>query len=128
MFTVVRIRVLGLSLALLPAGLMASSVNEFQQVNLVSDLPGVALTQDPSLVNPWGMSFSATSPIWVSDNGTGLSTLYTGAGAKLGLTVTIPPAAGGAPPAAPTGTVFNGTSDFGGAHFLFATENGTISS
>ena len=29
-----------------------------------------------SLINPWGMASSTTSPIWVSDQGSGLSTLY----------------------------------------------------
>jgi uncharacterized protein (TIGR03118 family) len=67
----------------------------------------------------------------VADNGTGLSTLYTGSGAKLGLEVTIPPPGGGMG-SAPTGMVFNGTSDFQvstgkAAAFIFATEDGTIS-
>jgi hypothetical protein len=46
-----------------------------QQTNLVSDLPGVARFQDTNLVNPWGLS-SGGDPIWVSDNGTGVTTLY----------------------------------------------------
>lgn len=96
--------------------------NSFAQHNLVSDLPGVASYMDPDLVNPWGISFSPTSPMWVSDNGTGLSTIYNGHGVKQGLVVTIPPAGG----AAPTGQVFNSTTDFSGARFIFATEGGTI--
>jgi hypothetical protein len=48
----------------------------YQQVNLVSDLPGVAALQDTNLVNAWGVSFGPTTPFWISDNGTGLSTLY----------------------------------------------------
>ncbi len=94
--------------------------------NLVSDLSGVAAVTDPNLVNPWGLASSPTSPIWVSDNGTGVSTLYNGAGQPLPLVVAIPPPSGGSPPAAPTGVVSNPTSDFGGAHFIFATEDGTI--
>jgi uncharacterized protein (TIGR03118 family) len=67
----------------------------------------------------------------VSDNGTGLSTLYNGIGNKQGLVVTIPVPAGHAPPSAPTGIVFNGTADFalpasGPARFIFVTEEGTI--
>lgn len=50
--------------------------DSYQQTNLVSDLPGVALLQDTNLVNAWGLSFSSTSPFWISDNGSGLSTLY----------------------------------------------------
>jgi len=73
------------------------------------------------LVNPWGVSFSDASPFWVSDNGTGLATLYNGAGDKLGLVVTVPP-----PGAAPTGQVFNSSSSFNGDIFIFATEGGTI--
>jgi uncharacterized protein (TIGR03118 family) len=112
------------------------------QTNLVSDLPGVAANLDPHLVNPWGISESGGSPFWISDNGSGLSTLYNTSGAPQSLVVNIP----GPPPAdplgtdgTPTGTVFN---TFGGAHggfqvsangkgpaasiFLFATEDGTI--
>jgi uncharacterized protein (TIGR03118 family) len=102
------------------------------QHNLVSDLSGVATHTDPNLVNPWGIASSATSPFWVSDNHTGVSTLYNGSGTPRSLVVTIPPPAGGTPPSAPTGVVFNGTSDFQvagpgtAAHFIFATEDGTV--
>jgi hypothetical protein len=64
----------------------------YSQVNLVSNTSGVAPVTDPTLVNPWGLSRSSSSPWWVSDNGTGLSTLYNGAGTKQGLIVTIPKA------------------------------------
>src|SRR6266496_5315152 len=103
--------VFSLTVATLPA--QATSIT-FKQVNLVSDVPGLALHTDPDLVNPWGISHSATSPFWVSDNGTGVSTLYNGAGTKLALIVTIPPPEGSAPgtTATPTGQVFNGTADF----------------
>jgi uncharacterized protein (TIGR03118 family) len=47
------------------------------QVNLASDLPGMAPLTDPDLKNPWGISFSPTSPLWVSNQGTNSSTLYT---------------------------------------------------
>jgi uncharacterized protein (TIGR03118 family) len=110
-----------------PALLNASpnNFNSFGQANLVSDLPGVARLLDPDLVNPWGMAFSPTSPIWVSDNGTGLATIYNGGGVKQGLVVTIPNPTGGQ--GAPDGQVFNpNPSNFGGAHFLFSTEDGTI--
>src|SRR5256885_2079623 len=46
------------------------------QTNLVSDLPGVAVVQDPNLVNPWGIAENSNSPFWVSDNGASVSTLY----------------------------------------------------
>jgi uncharacterized protein (TIGR03118 family) len=105
----------------------------FLQTNLVSDQPNVAPILDPQLINPWGIALSpASGAFWVSDNGSGVSTLYTGdvGGSQLAkapLTVTVP---GGAS----TGAVFNGTSDFvirnggdsGPAVFLFASENGNI--
>jgi uncharacterized protein (TIGR03118 family) len=104
-----------------------ASAQHYQQTNLVSDVPGLAPVTDANLVNPWGLIASATSPWWVADNGTGVSTLYNGAGQKLALTVTIPTPLGGTPPSTPTGIVFNGSSDFGGARFIFVTEDGTVS-
>jgi|ERR1041384_140569 len=108
---------------------LSANVNaqRFQQTNLVSDVPGMAAVTDPNLVNPWGLARSSTSPWWVADNGTGLSTLYTGAGAIVPLVVTIPVPPGVEPPSSPTGTVFNGNSlDFLGDHFIFVTEDGTV--
>jgi len=110
----------------------------FRQTNLVSDIPGQhALIVDPDLVNPWGLSSSASSPIWVSDNGTHVSTLYNSLGAKVNLTVKIPgptDAPTAPPTGTPTGTVFNATQDFripagtttAPSRFLFATEDGTV--
>src|SRR5207253_11182048 len=77
------------------------------QTNLVSDLPGVAQFQDPHLVNPWGISESATSPFWVSDNGTSLATLYNTSGTPQSLVVSIPtPDDPLGASGTPTGTVF----------------------
>jgi uncharacterized protein (TIGR03118 family) len=104
----------------------------YVQTNLVSDIPGLALTTDPLLVNPWGIAFSPTSPFWVSNAGTGTSTLYNTAGAKVALTVAIP-GPGGPVPSVPTGQVWNGTGAFRmptnntPATFLFASATGTIS-
>jgi uncharacterized protein (TIGR03118 family) len=108
------------------------SAQHYQQTNLVSDVPGLAATTDPNLVNPWGITRSQASPWWVADNGTGVATLYNGSGQIVPLVVTIPPPPGGTPPSAPTGIVFNGSSDFNiaperPAIFLFVTEDGTIS-
>jgi uncharacterized protein (TIGR03118 family) len=109
-----------------------ASASFYRQSNLVSDLPGEAAVLDPNLVNPWGIAFSPTSPFWVSDNHTGLSTLYNTTGQPQSLVVTIAPPAGGTPPAAPTGIVFNSTAFFNvgqdlPAKFIFSTEDGTIS-
>jgi uncharacterized protein (TIGR03118 family) len=106
----------------------AAAAVTFAVTNLVSDGSVPAVTIDPNLVNPWGVSFAPTSPFWVSDNKTGVSTLYTGAGAKLGLTVTIPPS-----PSSPTGQVFNSGAatafQIGGTKplFIFDSEDGVIS-
>lgn len=112
----------------------AAFAQHYQQTDLVANSGSVSATAtiDQNLVNAWGISRSSGSPFWISDNGTGLSTLYDGAGAIVPLVVTIPPPMNGAPPSAPTGTVFNYTKLFSvqpgkPAVFLFATEDGTIS-
>ena len=131
---VIAIAVAALSATPAQAGIARGS---FHQTNLVSDIPGMAPLTDPNLKNPWGLSSSSVSPIWVSDNNAGVTTIYTGAGQPFAPgghhSITIPAPAGG-PGGTPTGTVFNGTSDFavsqggmsGAAVFLFATEDGTI--
>ncbi len=110
------------SSALLTVGLSATPIGGYLQINLVSSVPGMAATTDPDLVNPWGLSFSSGSPIWISDNGTGKSTLYNGAGVKQGLVVSMP--AGGT---AITGQVFSNIAGaFNSDLFIFASEDGTI--
>jgi len=108
------------------------------QTNLVSDIPqpanadGSTATIDPNLKNGWGLARGASSPWWVVNEGTGTSTLYTGAGAIVPLVVTIPNVVGVSAPSDPTGIIFNGTADFALAQnskpalFIFATKNGTI--
>ncbi len=108
------------------------SAQHYQQTNLVSDVPGLAAVTDPNLVNAWGLTASGTSPWWVADNGTGVSTLYNGAGHIVPLVVTVPPPPGSPPPSTPTGIVSNSSSDFQvdtnkPAKFIFVTEDGTIS-
>jgi uncharacterized protein (TIGR03118 family) len=114
----------------------AASAQQFNITNLVSDGSVPAVTVDPLLVNPWGMSFSPTGDFWVSDNGSGASTLYNTGGIKNALNVTIPPANGGSSVGSPTGQVYNSNSNefkvtsggtSGASIFLFDTEDGTIS-
>jgi uncharacterized protein (TIGR03118 family) len=114
----------------------ASFGQHYTQTNLVSNESGVAPVTDPQLINPWGISRGSGSPWWVSDNATGFSTLYNGAGTKQSLIVTIPPADPNnkkTPTGTPTGTIFNGSqTDFllapaKPALFLFSTIDGTIS-
>jgi uncharacterized protein (TIGR03118 family) len=101
----------------------------YSQINLVSDLSSEgAQVTDSKLVNPWGMAYSATSPFWISDAGTGVATIYavtpSNTATKEALTVTIP---GGGP----TGQVANTTSSFvmtdgSPANFIFDTLSGNI--
>ena len=56
------------------------SASAYTQTNLVSDGLIPARVVDPNLTNPWGVADSPTGPFWVSDNGTGLTTIYDGAG------------------------------------------------
>jgi hypothetical protein len=62
------------------AWLPLAAANSYVVTNLASDLPGVAAQTDPNLVNPWGLAASASSPFWISNNHSGTSTLYDGAG------------------------------------------------
>jgi len=128
--------VIGLVATLLAPSLAPPALAQrVAELKLVSDVPGLAFRTDPNLVNPWGISFSATSPFWISDNHAGVSTLYNSFGRPIPLVVTVPTPPGGTPPASPTGQVFNGTLGFvvtsggksGPARFIFATEDGTVS-
>src|SRR5947209_8784956 len=62
-----------LALGLLPG---LSRAGLFTTINLVSDVPGVAQVTDPNLVNAWGIGLSGGSPFWISNNGTGTTSLY----------------------------------------------------
>jgi uncharacterized protein (TIGR03118 family) len=123
--------------ALLAAAAFSGSAqaHNLKVTNLISDGFVPAANTDPSLINPWGLAYGPTSPIWINLNGTGASGIYNGgSGAKFGQ-VNVFPNDG---TAAPTGQVFNsgGASSFmvknasgdaGRAVFLMDTENGTIS-
>jgi len=108
----------------------SAAVAQYKITNLVSNQTGKAKNDDPLLVNAWGLARSPGSPFWVSDSGSGWSTIYTGTGVKEGLEVTIPSASGSGT-GQPTGIVFNGTGQFAvagwSAFFIFATFDGTIS-
>lgn len=100
----------------------------YHQTNLVADVAGYGAARiDPALVNPWGISFSPTSPLWISANHTSVSVIYD----KDGMTV-IPPVTIQNGNGAPTGQVFNGTTGFvipetgKPARFIFCGEDGTI--
>ena len=114
------------------AGMHGSNGRAYVQTNLISDINGVARITDPNLVNPWGLAAGPTTPLWISDNGTDVSTLYTG-GVRGSIPVVLPLVVT-IPDGAPTGIVFNPTSGFvvttgsgsAPANFIFASEAGKI--
>jgi uncharacterized protein (TIGR03118 family) len=112
----------------------------YVQHNLVSDGFVQADHIDPNLQNGWGVAFNPTGAVWVVNNGTGTSTLYDGLGQGVGptpghpLVVSIPSGSVAGGTGTPTGTIFNGSTDFvisqgavsGSAKFLFSSEDGVI--
>ncbi len=118
----------------------------YVQTNLVSNTPGVAQQTDTNLINPWGIAFSATSPFWITDQGSGDATVYkitgTAGTTSSGTLLTVGvPNEGGATPSqfnGPTGQVSTAepgittsSSDFSlngkEASFIFANLDGSIS-
>ena len=94
---------------------------------LVSDQASVgAPITDPHLVNPWGITFGPTTPLWVANNGTNTSTLYSNNNGptQVPLVVNTQPL--------PTGAAFNPTTAFKlpdgtASRFLFDSLSGQIS-
>jgi uncharacterized protein (TIGR03118 family) len=121
--------------AVVVGSLAAQAPNTFLVHNLVSDLPNVADKQDKSLVNPWGNGFGST-PFWIGDNGTGLSTLYAGDGTQnTGVIVNMPGPNGATTGGKVTGVIFNAfsanTAAFALAagrspNFMFCTQDGIL--
>jgi uncharacterized protein (TIGR03118 family) len=117
---------------------VANAADGFTQNNLVSDMPGLAMTTDTMLKNPWGVSFNSAvgSPFWISDQGTQTSPLFavagsTGVAKNPAFTVNIPPMGASGPTgqvANMSGSGFNvgnGGNGQSGA-FIFANLNGSI--
>ena len=126
----------GAAVGLLAAGAPADAgaPTAYRQVNLVSDIPGLAQVTDPHLVNAWGASYLGASPLWVSDNGADVTTLYRGG--VDGSTQAVVPLVVSIPGGAPTGQVSNPTTAFvvhdaagnaAPARFLFVGETGHLS-
>ena len=116
----------------------AAAARAIREVNLVTDDQSVlaslgftpAASVDPNLINPWGVAESPTGPFWVSNQGSGTSTLYNSSGTPQPLVVAVPGRE--APPTGPTGQVFNPGGGFtlangATARFLFANLDGSIS-
>ena len=106
-----------------------------KQVNLASDVPGLAPLTDTGLKNPWGAALTATSPVWVSEQVPDSAAVYTLAPEASTTTevesvqVTLPGSALG-----PSGVVANPGTGFvltngkasAPAAFIFATLDGHI--
>jgi uncharacterized protein (TIGR03118 family) len=108
----------------------AQAGSTFTVTNLITNNQAVNPAQitDPNLVNPWGVSFSPTSPLWVSNEGTGVASLYSITPSNQVSIVTDPTLfpvtiqGGGV-----TGQVFNGSSTaFNGDPFVFVTLGGAV--
>ena len=116
--------------ALLVLALTLTSSLAMAQYTVTALVKNTGKKGDKQLINPWGLVYGPGGPFWLSDEGTGLSTLYTGTGAKQTLIVTIPTASGTGT-GSPTGIVYNGSSEFQidnwTSAFLFCTLDGTIS-
>src|SRR5882672_8695606 len=109
----------------------------YRQTNFISDIPGLAPVLDPLLVNPWGISATASSPFWIANNGTSTTQLVRGDVAGSPVVLNASPQTITIPNGLPTGTVANPTAtDFVlpgacasapcGANFLFASITGNI--
>jgi uncharacterized protein (TIGR03118 family) len=116
-----------LALSLVSGTAMAVCGQSYEATTLVKN---TGKKGDTQLINPWGLAYGPGAPFWLGDEGSGLSTLYTGTGAKQSLVVTIPTASGTGV-GTPTGVVYNGSTEFQidnwTSAFLFATLDGTIS-
>jgi uncharacterized protein (TIGR03118 family) len=130
---------LAAGLGIAPLGEANAASSGYVQKNLISNNTATipAAHEDPTLLNPWGITFFPGGPFWINDNNAGLSALYNGDGSGAGgadpaPAVTIPPPQGSTATAAPTGIVANTSFAFtlhdgNPAAFIFATEDGTIS-
>jgi uncharacterized protein (TIGR03118 family) len=128
-----RVAVLA-ALALAAVGVAATlargsgPLNRYAGHLLVADVRARAPAGDRRLVNAWGLAASPTGPWWTGNEASETSTLYSGAGRKQLLTVTVE---GG-----PTGVAYyggkelrvtaNGRSD--PARFVYACEDGMLRS
>lgn len=117
-----------LLVAVFVASAWAAPANRYVVTNLVSDTNALRhRTLDSNLVNAWGIAHGPSTPWWVADNGTGMSTVYLADGSAVASRVV-------AVNNDPTGIVFNPTADFvvssvtttGSAKFIFVTEDGGI--
>jgi len=114
-------------LALVFVFVSTSAFAQYTFTLLDSDVPGHGQF-DSLLVNGWGLAYGPSQPFWVSDAGSGWSTLYDGSGNPQSLQVVVPGINGGQ--GSPTGIVYNSSRNFKidtwASTFIFATLDGTI--
>ncbi|MBO9565779.1 MAG: TIGR03118 family protein [Niastella sp.] len=108
-------------------------LKNFMQVNLVANEQSYNPAHvDPTLLNAWGIAFSATGTPWVNSQGGHVSEVYDREGVIVRPPVNIP-SPGGATGGNPTGVVFyGGTTDFvlangQSARFIFVGVDGILS-
>jgi uncharacterized protein (TIGR03118 family) len=106
----------------------AQAADTFSVTNLVTSSQSVNTAQvtDPNLVNPWGVSFNSASPLWVSDNGSNVSSLYSISNSNV---VTVENSSlfpVNIPGGSPTGQIANTSSAFGGDLFVFVSQSGAV--
>ena len=116
------------------AAMSLRGVHPAQQVNLVANSASYNPQRvDAGLLNPWGIAMTPTGIIWISVNHSSSSVIYDTNGIEKRPLVTIPTHGDSINGGAPTGVVFNPTSDFaipstgGASRFIFAGEDGIIS-
>src|SRR3984957_15358113 len=88
-----------------PGAAAPARPDSFKQTNLIANKAGFgAKLVDKNLTNAWGLATGPGTPIWVSDNNSGLATVYSGGinGSAVSLDLTVPVPGGN-----PTGQVFN---------------------
>jgi len=143
-----RLAIKTLAILALAAILPCLTQAQYTRTDLVTNSGAGGTVPDSHLVNAWGLVSTGTSPFWVSDNATGLSTLYSISNTNgvvatpLGLVVSIPSVTGGA--GSPTGIVapetpkgatafvvsginpVTGKQASGNSIFIFDTLDGTI--
>jgi uncharacterized protein (TIGR03118 family) len=77
----------------------APATAQYHQTNIVSDGSVAATLIDPNLKDPWGISFSTTSPFWISDQASNFQNASTGNSSPVTTLLTVP--ANGSAPSIP---------------------------
>ena len=99
----------------------------YQATYLVSDVSGFnASRTDANLLNAWGVAVTPTGTFWIAENHDSSATNYDRMGAAAASGMFAVPKPDGSTGGAPSGLVYNTTSDFGSAQVIISTEDGSI--